>query len=122
MRFTTKRPGMYSSSSVTSSPRRLRRPPQSAQRSPGVRCVSSRGRWSGRGRRLGCLLAAGTGSATASAARAISSSSSPSSSWSRASEVAPKRWRRQTRKLVLELLDQKVTVAQLGVPRRQLGP
>ena len=28
----------------------------------------------------------------------------------------------QTRKLVLELLDQKVTVAQLGVPRRHLGP
>ena len=28
----------------------------------------------------------------------------------------------QTRELVLELLDQKVAVAQLGVPRRQLGP
>ena len=29
---------------------------------------------------------------------------------------------RTTRKLVLELLDQEITVVQLGVPRRQLGP
>ena len=28
----------------------------------------------------------------------------------------------QTRKLVLELLDQKIAVAELGVPRRQFGP
>ena len=53
MRFTTKRPGMYSSSSVTSSPSRLRRSPQSVHRSPGVRTVSSRARCSGRGRRFG---------------------------------------------------------------------
>ena len=44
IRFTTKRPGTYSSSSVTSSPSRLSLPPQEAQASPTSRTVSLRGR------------------------------------------------------------------------------
>ena len=48
MRFTTKRPGTYSSSSVTSSPRRRRRPPRAARRPP--RPARSRPPCAGRGR------------------------------------------------------------------------
>ena len=54
MRFTTKRPGTSSSSSVTSSPRRRSRPPHRAQASsPGAISTSMRGTWSGIGRRFG---------------------------------------------------------------------
>ena len=114
---------MYSSSSVTSSPSRLRRSPQSVHRSPGVKNRLFARQMLRQGAALRLSLRTGRrGSGSTSAARAISSSSSPSSSWSSVSEPTPKRLPAQTRKLVLELLDQKIAVAELGVPRRQFGP
>ena len=58
----------------------------------------------------------------ASAACAISSSSIPSSSWSRASELAPKRCRRRPASWCLSFSIRQIAVAQLGVPCRQFGP
>jgi hypothetical protein len=54
IRFTMKRPGTYSSSSVTSSPIRRSLPPQPAQTSvAGLSSTSIRGMCSGTGRRFG---------------------------------------------------------------------
>jgi len=63
MQLALKRPGTYSSSSVTSSPILRRRPPQSAQASvPGVISTSIRGIWSGIGRRFGLSFSSMSGS------------------------------------------------------------
>lgn len=82
IRFTMKRPGTYSSSSVTSSsPMRRSLPPQSAQASAaGLSSNSIRGTWSGIGRRFGCPFSSTSGSRSRAviAAAAISLVSSAS--------------------------------------------
>ena len=62
IRFTMNRPGTYSSSSVTSSPRRRSRPPHLAQSSsPVVSSTSIRGMWSGIDRRFGLSRGSSSG-------------------------------------------------------------
>ena len=97
IRFTMKRPGTYSSSSVTSSPKRRSLPPHWAQAVlPGVNSTSMRGIWSGIGLRFG--LSAGVSSGRRSlaviAAMAISLISSASCNCSAVSDEAPNRWAR----------------------------
>lgn len=53
IRFTTKRPGMYSNSSVMSSPSVFSDSPQALHSVPGESISSLRGRWSGKGLRFG---------------------------------------------------------------------
>lgn len=94
IRFTMKRPGTYSSSSVTSSPIRRRRPPQSAQASaPGVSSTSIRGMWSGTGRRFGLSFSSMSGSFICAviAAAAISLVSRARCKCSAVSDEAPNR-------------------------------
>lgn len=97
MRFTMKRPGTYSSSSVVSAPIRRSLPPQSAQASaPGVSSTSIRGMWSGIGRRFGRPFSSMSGRRIRAviAAAAISLVSSASCSCSAVSAEAPKRYAR----------------------------
>jgi len=77
MRFTMKRPGTYSSSSVTSSPSILSLPPHLLQASPGDSTSVWRGSSAGSGLRFGLALGslASAGAGVSAFAAAISSSS-----------------------------------------------
>ena len=124
IRFTTKRPGTYSSSSVTSSPIRRSLPPQSAQASAaGLSSTSMRGTWSGIGRRFGRSFSSTSGrrSRAVIAAAAISLVSSASCSCSAVSDEAPKRWRAMAGQLVAQLLDQHRLRLHLGEEPRGEG-
>ena len=80
MRFTMKRSGIYSSSSVTSSPR-LRRSPPHLHVSPGLRTCSLRGSVGGNGLRFGFCFSSGSGTSSGGAFHAAAVSSSWARPW-----------------------------------------
>lgn len=95
--LTTNRPGIYSSSSVASSPRTFSAPPHSLQASPGDNTCLLRSRWPGSGLRFGfsfgATFSSGAGSIPSAVASAISAFSANNCNWSMLSDLDPKRCR-----------------------------